>query len=386
MRVLHLGKFFAPFAGGIENFMLDLLPACSKPGVEQACLVHESPGGADDPAHRFGFLSEFRRVPVVAQLSYAPISPAFRRALDEMIAGFEPDLLHIHMPNTSAFWVLLDSRARKLPWVVHWHSDVVGPGLDLKLKALYPFYRPLEQALLGRARQVIATSPPYLESSRALARWRDKCRVIPLGLDPARVAPDEAAGASPADQWRCGDKLRVLAVGRLSRYKGFDVLIRAATAVEDVEVVIAGEGQERRRLERLLPDESAGRIRLVGAVDDAARNGLMAGCDVLCMPSINRAEAFGLALVEAMAAGRPQIATRVAGSGMDWVVEEGRTGWMVSPGDEKELAALLRRLARDRSTVASFGAHARERFEERFRIDAVAGQVVGVYRQVLENP
>ena len=380
MRVLHVGKFFSPFAGGIENFMLDLLSACSAPGVEQACLVHESPGGGDEAVHRFEFLSELERVPMAAQWSYAPISPAFRRALDEMIARFRPDVLHLHMPNTSAFWALFDGRARSLPWVVHWHSDAVGPGLDFKLKALYPFYRPFEQALLRRADAVIATSPPYLESSRALKRWQAKCRVIPLGLDPARLdcalTPDEI-------QWQHSGKLRVLAVGRLSRYKGFDTLIRAASAVPDVELVVAGSGEQLDRLEQIVPEESKQRMRLVGSVNDAVRNRLLAECDVLCMPSNNRAEAFGLALLEAMAAGKPAIATRVPGSGMGWVVEDERTGWLVEPGDVDALAGVLLRLSRDRPTLERAGNRARERFDEQFGIEAVAREIVDVYKGVV---
>ena len=143
MRVLHIGKFFAPFAGGIENFMLDLLRACSAEGVAQACLVHEAPGQAHAARDRgFDFLERFERVPTVAQLSYAPVSPGFSRAMERMLGEFRPDVLHLHMPNTSAFWALKSRRARRIPWVVHWHSDVVGPGLDTKLKLLYPFYRP----------------------------------------------------------------------------------------------------------------------------------------------------------------------------------------------------------------------------------------------------
>jgi len=379
MRVLHLGKFFAPFAGGIENFMRDLLPACRRLGVEQACLVHEAAGGSEDAGDATAGISEFKRVPMLAQWAYAPISPAYRRALPEIIESFRPDLLHLHLPNTSAFWALLDQRARSLPWVVHWHSDVVGPGLDTKLKLLYPLYRPFERGLLRRAAAIIATSPPYLESSKSLARWRDKCRVIPLGLDPARLARAEPSESD----WRLPGRLRVLAVGRLTRYKGFDCLIRAAAGLEQIELVIAGEGDQRRRLERVLQRFDAHNVRLIGAVDDGARNRLMAGCDLLCLPSVNRAEAFGLSLVEAMAAGKPQIATRVPGSGMDWVVEEGRTGWMVTPGSADELAAMLRRLSRERLTLRSSGECARERFEQRFAIDAVARQTVELYQSLL---
>lgn len=391
MRVLHIGKFFAPFAGGIENFMLDLLRAGNAEGVAQACLVHAAPGqsrqSADDD---FDFIEHFERVPTVAQISYAPVSRGFRRAMERIVAEFRPDVLHLHVPNTSAFWALLGGAARRIPWVVHWHSDVVGPGLDTKLKLLYPFYRPFEQALLKRADVVIATSPPYLDSSRALQPWREKCRVIPLGLAPDRVevagprGSCAAAGESGAD-WAGDGRFRVLGVGRLARYKGFETLIRAAAGTEAVQLIIAGAGEQRARLERLVPAHASGRIRLVGGVDDATRNRLMAECDLFCLPSVNRAEAFGLSLVEAMAAGKAQLATRVAGSGMGWVVEEGRTGWMVRPGDAQGLATVLSRLARERALVAAAGKCSRGRFEARFRIDAVAREVVEVYRALLPS-
>ncbi|MDT8439155.1 MAG: glycosyltransferase [Wenzhouxiangellaceae bacterium] len=374
---MHIGKFFPPFSGGMENFMHDLAAASAALGVEQACLVHAS-GHPDEADARFEFLTELKRVPVATELSYAPIAPGFARALDDMIERFRPDLLHIHLPNTSAFFALFSRRARALPWLLHWHSDVVGPGLDVKLKLLYPAYWPFEQWLLRRAEAIVATSPPYLESSRALARWQPRTRVIALGLDAARIET-----ASGPDPWGSSERLRVLGLGRLSRYKGFDTLIDAACEVEGVELSIVGGGSERARLQRRIPAERADRIRLVGAVDNDLRNRYLAGCDLLCMPSINRAEAFGLALVEAMAAGKPKIATRVPGSGMDWVVEEGRTGWMVEPRNPTALAELLRRLERDRGSVREYGRAAREQFEQRFRIDAVARQVVALYRKLM---
>ncbi|HKL50468.1 MAG TPA: glycosyltransferase, partial [Wenzhouxiangellaceae bacterium] len=193
-------------------------------------------------------------------------------------------------------------------------------------------------------------------------------------------ATDELPGHhEPSAQWRKDGRFRVFGVGRLSRYKGFGTLIRAVAGVDEVQLIIAGDGDQRSRLERFVPDHARGRVRLVGGVDDATRNRLMSECDLFCLPSISRAEAFGLSLVEAMAAGKAQLATRVAGSGMDWVVEEGRTGWMVDSGDIDALAHLLRRLARERGMVVIAGEQSRERFETRFRIDAVAREIVGVY-------
>jgi glycosyltransferase involved in cell wall biosynthesis len=177
----------------------------------------------------------------------------------------------------------------------------------------------------------------------------------------------------------------VLAVGRLARYKGLDVLVRAARAVAGVELIVAGAGERRAALASLIGAENDGRIRLAGAVSDGVRNRLMRSCDVFCLPSRNRAEAFGMALLEAMAAGRPVIATRVPGSGMEWLVDEERTGWLVEPDDVDGLAALLSRLQAERGLLESAGARARSDFQQRFRIDAVAERVFDVYRDVLRG-
>ncbi|MGK7297306.1 MAG: glycosyltransferase [Candidatus Wenzhouxiangella sp. M2_3B_020] len=383
MRVLHIGKFFAPFAGGMENFLLDLMRAADRSGVEQAALVHESPGGHGRNVGEapFDFLEALERVPMMAQIAYAPISPRFGRALEGLVERFRPDLLHLHLPNTSAFWALRIRNAQQIPWIVHWHSDVVGPGLDTKLKLLYPVYRPLEQAVLRRASRIIATSQPYMDSSRALEPWRDKCQVIPLGLDESRTSETAADNVVPG--WSRSDRLKLLAVGRLSRYKGTEVLIEAVNAVPETELIVVGEGERRHRLESVVGDRAGERIRLVGALPDADRNRLLHSCDVLCLSSINRAEAFGMVLLEAMAAGRPVIVANVPGSGMGWVVDHGRTGWLTEPGDVTDLADRLRILAEDRAEIEKAGRRGRERFEQRFRIEAVAEQVVSVYGEVL---
>ncbi len=97
------------------------------------------------------------RAPCYGRLLYAPISPTFPFWLARAIREFQPDLLHLHLPNTSAFWALLVPAARRLPWVIHWHADVVASTIDRRLALAYRLYRPFEQRLLAASRR---SSPP----------------------------------------------------------------------------------------------------------------------------------------------------------------------------------------------------------------------------------
>ncbi|MEN9417847.1 MAG: hypothetical protein RI988_1467, partial [Pseudomonadota bacterium] len=160
MRVLHVGKALPPVPGGIETYLGDLLRAQASLGLQVAALVHRAPGEPAPDAESFGGASVYTCASH-GQLLYAPISPGFPLALHRAIHDFAPDVLHLHVPNTSAFAALLVPAARRLPWVLHWHNDVDAAALDWRLRLAYPFYRPLETALLRRAACVVTTSLAY---------------------------------------------------------------------------------------------------------------------------------------------------------------------------------------------------------------------------------
>src|SRR5690606_4146956 len=105
--------------------------------------------------------------------------------------------------------------------------------------------------------------------------------------------------------------------------------------------------------------------------------------DCLCLPSIERTEAFGLVLLEAMREGRPCVVTDVPGSGMSWVVRHGETGLVTRSGDVDALRAALVQL-RDAETLrTAMGDAGRQRFREHFTIPAIARQFVDLYQDVL---
>ena len=384
MRVLHIGKYYPPFAGGIEHFLADLLPALQTRGIAAAALVHD-----EQPRRRSQWPASDAAIPIYrapcrGRLLYAPVSPRFPLWLARAIREFRPDLLHLHLPNTSAFWALAVPAARRLPWVIHWHADVVASLLDRRLALAYRFYRPFEQRLLAASRAVIATSPPYLDASAALAPWRERCHIVPLGLDPNRIpAPDLAALARAEALWG-NSRFRVLAIGRLTYYKGHDVLIQAAADLPDSRVSIVGTGERRARLETLIQALGLGeRVRLPGFQPEPDLNALLARCDALCLPSLERTEAFGLVLLEAMRFGKPVVVGDIPGSGAGWVVRQAGHGLLVPPGDPVKLAAALRELQHDSVRRESLGQAGATALRERFGIEPVATAVAELYRRVL---
>ena len=173
MHVVHIGKYFPPVAGGIENFTYDLLQALEQKGVKTTTVVHDDTSSITQP-----LLSEKAgkviRVRSYGRFIYAPLSPGFPLALKKVIDEEKPDILHLHMPNTSVFWALFFPSVKKIPWVIHWHSDVVATSINSRLAFAYRFYRPFEQKMLANANRIICTSQRYCKNSLPLERWQDK--------------------------------------------------------------------------------------------------------------------------------------------------------------------------------------------------------------------
>ncbi|MDM8561168.1 glycosyltransferase [Candidatus Parabeggiatoa sp. HSG14] len=386
-RILHIGKFFPPFAGGIENFLADLMSAQAEQGDTVAALVHD---------HKILFSRFFAsvqtekslpisiyRVPSYGRLLYAPVSPQFPFWLNRVLHEFKPQLLHLHLPNTSAFFALWSSQARRIPWVIHWHSDVISTISPI-LSLAYHAYRPFEKRLLAHAHTIIATSSPYLTSSTALQPWQDKCKAIPLGIDKSRLpeaTPEEQQWVE--QQWH-PKECRILTVGRLTYYKGHETLIQAIFNVEGAQTIIVGKGEFQRRLKFIIKKLNlAHKVKLLGYCTDAQLTALFASCDCFCLPSIERTEAFGVVLLEAMRYGKPLIASAIEGSGVSWVV--GKNGLLVPPQDISALTRILQMMVDDRQLCEHLGKAGQQRFEKEFDIKKVAEKMSELYRQILES-
>ena len=384
MRILHIGKFFPPVTGGIESFLGDLLPALERGGVTTAALVH------DDICQKLGLTTHGEitifRVPSYGTLLYAPISPVFPLAMRKAIQAFRPDILHFHVPNTSAFWALPLSITGALPWVAHWHADVVPSTIDRRMALAYQLYRPVEKLFLQHARSIIATSQSYLNTSRALADFKEKCHIIPLGLDPDRLKKPDDAGLRWAETVWGQPEGRILVIGRLTYYKGHDVMLDAATALPGARILLVGNGERASSIQRRIHTLGlSNKVSLLGFLPESDLHTLISTCDCLCLPSVERTEAFGMVLLEAMRYGKPVVASNISGSGIGWVVEDGVTGFLVPPRDPVLLAGSLKKIFDRPELKSQMGRSALERFMRVFQIDHVAQEIILLYHQVLEG-
>lgn len=369
LRVVHVGKFYPPVAGGMERVLESL---CEGPAAEvesQVIVCHSA--GRTVRERRNGVA--VTRVGTMGSAGSVPIAPGFAAELRRA----RGDVMVVHEPNPWALLAMATARP-SLPLVVWFHSEVVRPRLQYAL-----FYHPLARLVYGRAARIVVSSPLLAEHAAALAPYRDRVRVIPFGIDPSRWT------ATPAIQERASairaeaeGRPLVLFAGRMVPYKGVDVLLRAMKGL-DASAVLVGDGPSRAGWTALARETGVDdRVRFAGEVPHAELAALYHACDLFVLPSVTRAEAFGYVQLEAMACGRPIVSTRLP-SGVPWVNRDGETGLTVPPGDVEALRAAIARLAQDAPLRQRFGAAGRARVDAAFTIAGMRNAAAAVYREAV---
>ena len=318
-------------------------------------------------------------IPILGKKVFVPISPSFYSHVKRIVKQCSPDVIHIHMPNVSSFPLLFSKEFHGIPWVVHWHSDVLGAAPDWRVKLLYPFYRFFEKRVLQKASKVIVTSPPYLASSSPLKEVTNKCEVIPLGLTDVRTSFTKTAEDS-----KC---TRLLCIGRLTYYKGHRYLLEAMSILKDYDINldIVGSGELGPSLKQYSVDLGVTqKVNFLGKVSNSRLEKLLQESDLVCLPSIEKTEAFGLVLLEAMRVGKPCLVTDVVGSGMSWVVVNNETGVVVSHSNKVALAESILNCHYNHKLFEQLGRNGRSRFLSHFDINQVAKKTIDLYRKLLQ--
>jgi glycosyltransferase involved in cell wall biosynthesis len=243
------------------------------------------------------------------------------------------------------------------------HGVIVQENLTPRKR----FVRRIDRITGSRASDIeVAVSDFLLEE---LVRRRHAQRVVRIhnGLDLTLFHPVAARGTCLSIGW----------AGRMVEGKGVVELLHAVARLDqEVEVHLAGEGPDRSALGNLVNELRLDqKVVFAGPVLDMAA--FWANCDMAVFPTNGSIESFGLAAIEAMACGKPVVASRIGG--LAEVVEDGTTGSLVEPGDIEGLARALRRYALDEGLRLRHGCEARSACERRFDIKETAAQYLALF-------
>lgn len=327
------------------------------------------------------FAAVARHSPLIDSLMSLPaikiLETPMRNSLDMLsamrIAQFarerSVDVIHAHAARDYLIAAFASRSSGGIPSVLTRH-------------VLFPM-SPLHRITLRHVSRVIAVSTAVAHSLRQQGIFEpDKIVTIPNGIDVEHFAACTMANA-PAGRFRVG------IIGHLSPVKGQQDLLRAAAEIttkrDNIDFVIVGEDKSRSRenrtsVERLVEElHLTDRVSIIGWLDDVRE--VLGTLDV-CV-SASRSEPFGLAIVEAMAAGIPVVAT--ATDGATEIVEDGRTGCIVPIGDVSALAEAIDGLLADEGARERLRTNALEMVRERFSVERMVTETKQVYSTIVRT-
>ena len=374
MKILQVYKdYYPPIKGGIENHLNLLCNGLKDRGIETQVVVSNRNNHFEvDTINNISIA----KVPQWGRFSSAPLSPFFSKYLQRL--GNNADIIHFHHPNPTAEFSYFFTKLKNKKIIVTYHSDIIRQD---KLGRLYS---PFRTRFLKRADRIIATSPNYINSSSVLCKFKDKCTVIPLGIDTERFCSGDDSKRVEEIRSGCDGKPIVLFVGCFRYYKGLDLLISAMQKV-NAKLLLIGDGPECRNLQHLVEQQQLNnKIEFLGELSDEAVNAYYKACDIFVLPSHLRSEAFGLVQLEAMSCSKPVVSTEL-GTGTSFVNVNQETGLTVQPNNVGALSSAINYLIQHPDKRQAFGGNGYQRVNRLFTADTMLDSIVGLYQDVLEK-
>lgn len=377
MKVCIVNSFYPPWIGGAETYVSNLARGLVQRGhsVTVYCAHNPLPVGE---ALEEGVRVRRMRAPL--RLYGTPIAVSPLNILFE-----DYDIIHCNFPSPYlAAQFGLVALLRDIPAVLTWHNDL--PPVTSAAGVLVRVHDFLAPMYLGQYKRIIATTRTYSRNSPILRSHWQKVVVIPNGVDARRFHPSVEADYVKRRHGLLGKKV-ILFVGALSRwhaYKGLDNLIRAfgitSQKVVDAHLLVVGGGELAESNSSLAHSLGLdGKVTFAGSVSEELLPRYYAACDFFVLPSRDSSEGYGLALLEAMATGKPVIGSKVGGI-VD-VIRDPETGILVEPNEPIELAKAMVELLQDEPRARRMGMAAR-RFAEENSWDHVTQTVEDLYRQL----
>jgi glycosyltransferase involved in cell wall biosynthesis len=379
MRIAHVTATFPPYYGGTGMVCYHNALGLAKLGHQVTVFT------ADYPPGDCVYPGEItvRRLPVTFRIGNAPLLPG-------LLEIKEFDIVHLHYPfifGAEMIWAV--SRACRIPYVITHHNDLIGDGLR---RHLFDAYSAVSTRLVfGAARKLVVVSLDHAASCRLaplFSRQWAKVVEIPNGVDTDlfRLGVD---GTPVRQQYAIPADARVmLFVGTLDRahhYRRVDLLLRAVKVVQDraLHVLVVGNGDQMPEYQKLAQRLGVrSRVRFLGTVAHQALPGVYGAADLVVLPS-QLQESFGLVLIEAMACGKPVIASKLPG--VRTVVNDGQDGLLIIPGSVDDLAEKIHMLLDDPQHGQEMGEQGRAKVEAQYAWSRIIPKLARVYQDALST-
>lgn len=374
-----------PDAGGQNVHVRELALALGRAGHDvTVCTRRDAPDPPEvvdmTPGVRVRHLDAGPAEPIPKD-DLVPHVPRLARELERAWRDDRPDVVHAHfwmsgwaatgpagrlgLPLAQTFHALGSVKRR------HQGAEDTSPPDRLRIEA----------SIARRADRVVASCPDEADELRATGTPAGSLTVVPSGVDTDLFRPDGPVASR-------GDAPRVLVLGRLVRRKGVDETVQALAGVPDAELVVAGGAPDPdddpdvvRLRQTALSAGVADRVRFTGATRRDEVPALLRSADVVvCAPWY---EPFGIVPLEAMACGRPVVATAVGG--LQETVRHNRTGLHVPPHDVDALTGAIRSLVTDADQAEAMGSAGRDRAVAGYSWKRVAEQVASVLAEAVED-
>jgi glycosyltransferase involved in cell wall biosynthesis len=366
MRVLHLGKFYAPVLGGIESvnrFVIESLPE-----YEHHVLCFNTENRTIyDVVEGISVV----RAGVVKIIASQPISYDYYKLLKQELDEFSPNVIHFHYPNPLVAAYIIKLIPDDVKLIVHWHSDIVAQ------RYVYGVVKPLERLLLKKADIVIATSERYANASKILNEFKAKVKIIPCAINTKRFDLTATESKEVESLKNSYKKPLIFFIARHVTYKGLRYLLEAEKNINsECYIVVAGVGPLTSSLKK---EFISNRIVWLGKLSDHDMKLYYHAASIFAFPSITRNEAFGVVLAEAMYCGCPTVTFTIEGSGVNWVSLNNVTGIEVENKDVQNLAVAVDKLLTNENLLAEYSSNAHNRVQTMFSEEAVGVQVRNLY-------
>lgn len=376
MRILQISKYMYPYTGGTEQVARDVINSLKEHEQKAICFSSDKTSKTDKVDG-----VEIRRVGCQCKIASQSIAFGYKKELEFILRDFKPEVVIFHYPNpfVARYLLKLLKRFPKCKLVLYWHLDIT------KQKFLKLFFNKQNKRLLQRADKIVATSPNYIEGSKYLSAYKQKCVAIPNCVSQEKTITSEIAKTRSEEiRSSAQGKTICFAYGRHVPYKGMEYLVRASKLLSDEFIVyIAGSGPLTNSLKKLASGDK--KVIFLGKISNDELIAHILSCDIFCFPSITKNEAFGIALAETMSYAKPCVTFNIPQSGVNYVSLNGVTGIEVENGNVSAYAEAIDKLAKNPALREEYGKNAMERERELFTFEKFSKNVNNLISEIEEN-